>query len=623
MLQNLRDNSQGIIAKAIVGFIIITFALWGIDSLVGLATGSGAPVKVNGVDISEQQILQGMELQRRQMLAQMGDNADPSLIDETRLRQGVIDRLIDETVLIESAGDQGLAVGKDFLDQIILSTKAFQVDGRFDRDQFNAMLRNAGLTAVGYRDLLRRETLINQEQSAVVNSAFVTTQELDRLRALDRQTRSVRYLLLPVAAEMAQVAVDDAEVERYFAEQKARFTTAEQVGIDYISLDLQGLTQQVEVSDEDVRTAYDQMLGAFESQEARQAAHILIAVDDSRDDATAEALANTVKARLDAGEDFAALAKEFSDDTGSAVAGGDLGLVEKDVMVPEFEQALFTLAVDEVSAPVRTDFGYHLIRLVNIEHSTVPSYEEARAGLLDELRQREAESRFVGKVEELADVSFSAADLKEPAEVLGLEIQTLAPFGREGGDSQVGSHPRVIEAAFSDDLLLQGHNSAVIELSPQQAVVIRVREHLPSRPQELAEVREQIVAELKQRKAAALVLERATAVAAAVRQGESGDGEWTTQATVQRGDQTLPPELLQALFRMPKPVGDAVSVKTVALRDGGAAVLVLDGVSDGTLESMDESEAQMLKAFLASRMGQYDYRSAVVNRRQAAEVERL
>jgi len=616
MLQDLRENSQGIIAKAIVGFIIITFALWGIDSLVGLATGSGAPVKVNGVDITEQQILQGMELQRRQVLSQMGENADPSLIDEARLRKAVIDRLIEETLLVEAASEQGLAVGTNFVDQIILATKEFQVDGKFDREQFNAMLRNAGLTPMGYRDLLRRETLINQEQSAIINSAFVSRAELERLRALDRQARSVRYVTLPVADELATVSVEPAEVEQYYAEQKTRFETPEQVAISYISLDMQSLARQVEVPETEVQAAYDQLLAEFQSQEARQAAHILIGVGSERDEDAARSLATEIKARLDGGEDFAALAGEFSDDTGSAAAGGDLGVVEKEVMVPEFEQALFELAAGQVSDPVRTEFGYHLIKVLSVEHSTPPSYDQARAGLLGELRQQRAEAAFVGKTEVLAD-------LQEPAQVMGLAVQTLAPFGRQGDDSALGSHPRVLEAAFSDDVLLHGHNSAVIEISPEQVVVIRVDQHLPSRLQDLAEVRDQITAELKRAKAAALVLEKADAIADASRKGEAQAVAWMTQSGVTRGDQSLAPELVQELFRMPKPESGAVSVRTLSLADGGAAVLQLTEVVDGAADALADNEAQMLKAFLASRIGQYSYRATVTNRLKAAEVERL
>ncbi|WP_210394880.1 SurA N-terminal domain-containing protein [Motiliproteus sediminis] len=623
MLQNLRENSQGIIAKVIVGFIIITFALWGVDSLVGLATDSGAPVTVNGVEVSEQQIQQGIELQRRQILAQMGENADPSLLDDKLLREAVVERLVEETLLIESARDQGMTVGTEYLDKIILATREFQVDGQFDRNQFDAMLRNAGLSPMMYRDLLRREMLINQRQSGVVATAFAVPSELQALRALDRQVRSMAYTELSVDNVLATIAVDDAEVEDYYRQQQSRFVTDEEVVVDYLSLDLDSLAAQVEVTDTELKAAFDQLIQDFQGDEARDASHILIAVGTERDAEAAKALAEEVKAKLDAGESFAALAETYSDDTGSAETGGELGLVEKEVMVPEFEQALFELAEGEVSSPVETDFGFHLIKLNSIVRSEAPTFEQARSGLEAELRNRKADDLFVAKIEELADVSFSAADLQEPAEALGLPVQTAEPIGRDGGSSLLASHPRVIDAAFSDDVLKHGHNSPVIELSPQRSVVIRLNEYRPSRQRPLDEVRDQVVAELKQQKASAEVRERAEAIAKQVSDGNESGLAWTTQERVQRGDQTLPAGVVRELFRMPKPEGDEPSVTIVELADGSAAVIKLTAVSDGDLASLSEQEARMLGGFLANRHGQYDYRGVVRHLRDSAEVERL
>ncbi|HEY5718317.1 MAG TPA: peptidylprolyl isomerase, partial [Motiliproteus sp.] len=277
----------------------------------------------------------------------------------------------------------------------------------------------------------------------------------------------------------------------------------------------------------------------------------------------------------------------------------------------------------EVSGPVQTEFGFHLIKTLKVEHSAAPSFEQAQAGLRDELRQQRAEAAFVSKVEELADVSFSAADLVEPAQVMGLEIQSLPSFGREGDDSLLGSHPRVLEAAFSDDVLERGHNSAVIELSAQQAVVVRLREHLPSRQLELAEVRDQITAELERAKAAQQLKEKAEAIAAAERQGESQSVGWMIEEAVARSDQSLGAELVQELFRMPKPAEGAITVATLELADGSAAVLALTQVQEGDAAKLADNEATMIKAFLASRTGQYSYRAAIANRLQAAEVERL
>ncbi|MEH6471946.1 MAG: SurA N-terminal domain-containing protein [Halopseudomonas sp.] len=623
MLQNLRESSQGIIAKIIVGFIIVTFALWGVDSLVGLASDPGAPVTVNGVDISEAEIQNAIEMQRRQLISQMGENLDPSMLEDNILRGMVVEGLIEQSLLLQSAKQQGLSVSTQTMDQIILNTREFQVEGRFDREQFNAMLRNAGLSPMMYRDLLRKELLMGQEQSAIAATAFTLADEAKQIAAIDRQTRDIQFQLVKLADVVDEVAISDAEVAEYYQSNQAGFMSPEQVSLDYIELNRTDLTADVAIDEAELQTQFEQLLADFEGQEARDAAHILIAISDERDAAQAKTEAEALYQQINQGGDFVALAKQHSDDTGSAVDGGALGMVEQGVMVAAFEEALFAMQSGEVSAPVETEFGYHLIKLNSIEKAPPPSFDDVRFELEIAQRERLSEARFVELSEQLADLSFSASDLQEPSEQLQLAIKSTALFGREGGEDSFSSHPRVLKAAYSDDVLSQGHNSELIELDRDRVAVIRMKQHQSAQAQQLTQVSDQIVALLKQQKAEQLVMDRAEVILAEAKNlaaEQLKTAPWQQQAKVARSESSLDAEQVKALFKMAKPAEGEISWEVVKLTDGSAAVVGLSAVHLGA--EMEQPALLAMSGYLANRKGQADYAAVIQNLKSTADVER-
>lgn len=623
MLQNLRESSQGIIAKVIVGFIIVTFALWGVDSLVGLASDPGAPVTVNGVDISEAEIQNAIEMQRRQLITQMGDNVDTAMLEDSLLRGVVVEGLIEQSLLLQSAEQQGLSVSAQALDQIILNTREFQIEGRFDKDQFNAVLRNAGLTPMMYRGLLRKELLMGQEQSAIVATAFMLVDEAKAIAAIDQQTRDARFQLIQLADTLASVEVNDADISAYYQANQAGFMSPELIALDYIELNRSDLIDAVSIDEAELQAQFQRLVEGFEGQEARDAAHILIALSTERDQDKAKAVAEQLRQKLNEGADFAELARLHSDDSGSAADGGALGLVEQGVMVPEFERALFAMQTGEVSEPVETEFGYHLIRLNRIDKGAPPSFDKVRVELEYQQREQKSEARFVALSEQLADLSFSAADLLEPSEQLQLAISSTALFGREGGVDSFSTNPRVLKAAYSDDVLSKGHNSELIELSRDRVAVIRLKQYQPASAQALTEVREQILTLLKQQKAEQLVQERAQHIFAEAKglSIEQVTGSpWQQQNNISRSEAVLDPLQVRALFKMPKPAAGQLSWTHVKLSDGSAAVMGLSAVHPGA-----EPEAQALlgmSSYLANRNGQSDYASVIRNLKSSAEVTR-
>lgn len=626
MLQSIRDNSQGIIAKIIVGLIAVTFALFGVESLVSLTAGSNAPATVNGEEISQQDLYQGVQLQRRQMLSQMGEDADPSLLDDGLISNMVLEGLIEQSVLVQSAQNQGLTFSDAMIDQLILSTKEFQLDGKFDRAQFEATLRNAGLTPLMYRDIVRKEKVTEQERIAFMLSAFTLPNELNSLNVLQNQTRDLRYFTLPADNVRAEITVSDEQIADYYAENSSQFMTEEQVAIEYLLLERSALEAGIEVSNDELQAAYQQLVDTFQAQEQRHAAHIFIEISEQQDDAAAKAKIDAIAERLKAGEVFEELAKSESQDPASAEMGGDLGINEKGVFSTDFEDALYALEKGAVSEPVRSEFGYHLIKLVDVVESEVPAFAQAEAELRSDLLNQKAEEEYVEQLERLADVSFSSGDLVEPSEELELEIHKTELFARSGNEDAITSNAKILAVAFDQELINEGLNSTPVELDSGRSVVLRVVEHQLPREKAQDEVADQIRAILVEQQVAAAMTEKANAIVAQLTEGAdlatvAEGNEVVVQPAVNRSQRELPQELLTAAFKMVKPQSGSTytAVDTV---DGSKMIIALDAIGQQDIE-LQEDEIRFMGMMLNNRQGQQDYQDHLAQLKAKAEIEKL
>lgn len=621
MLQSIRENSKGIVAKIIVGLIIVTFALFGIESLVGLANSEKAPAEVNGEEISNLDLQRGIELQRRQLLAQMGENGNPADIDENRLRQLVLQSLIDQEVRLQSARSQGLYLSEEMIDQMIIATPDFQVDGRFDRNQFEAVLRGAGFTPLMYRELLRKEQLIAQERNAFQLSAFATEQQVDQLLKLDRQTRDIAWVELSLSDFQQRANVTSEEIEARYNAQPERFMTRPQVVLSYVELKQSDFLDPDAVTDEELQSAYQQELARFEATEERSAAHILF-------DEEGLEQAQAVRQRILDGElSFAEAAKEFSLDPGSAEQGGDLGYMERGVLTGPFEDTLFTMQAGNISEPVRTEFGYHLIQLNDIRNTEPPQFELMAAQLRNQLAQSRAETEYVAALEQLADLSFAAGDLEVPADELGLEILETEAFPETGSQDGLGANPQVLKVAFSDELMREGLNSDPIELDSETAVVVRVKEQIPARQQTLEEVGDLLEQELRREQAEAALQARLDQLLAALESGQQLDEvapelSWQEVAAAGREQANMPVAVNRKAFELPRPAPNGASFAAAVLTNGDRALVRVTGVQEPDLSDIDPELKRQMAAFLASRSGQLDYQSRVEALDKAAEIQR-
>ncbi|ANI14335.1 MULTISPECIES: SurA N-terminal domain-containing protein [Pseudomonas] len=624
MLQNIRDNSQGWIAKTIIGVIVVLMALTGFDAIIRATHHENVAAKVNGDDISIPELQQAQEMQRRQLQQRLGKDFDASTLDDKLLKDAALKGLIERKLLLQAAQNDKFAFTQQQVDQLILQTPEFLVDGKFNADKFDQALRQNGYTRMQFRQMLEQEMLIGQLRAGIAGSGFVTDNELQAFARLEKQTRD--FATLTFKADPSKAKVEDADIKAYYDAHKAEFMSPDQVVIDYIELKKSSFFNQVVAKDEDLQAQYQKEIAGLSEQ--RDAAHILVEVNAKQTDAQAKAKIEEIKARLAKGEDFAKLAKEESNDVGSANNGGDLGYAGRGVYDPAFEDALYGLkAKGDVSEPVRTQYGWHLIKLLGVQAPEVPSFASLKPKLEQDLKSQLVEQRFVDATKQLESSAYEASDLAQPAQELGLKVETSKPFGREGGEG-VAANRQVVQAAFSTEVLEDGANSGAIELDPDTVVVLRVKEHHKPQQQTLEEVTASIREVLQRQHAADAAKAQGEALLAGLRDGktplaQAQSGQtWKVVEAASRGQDGVDPQLLQEVFRMARPAkAEQPTFAGVTLGNGDYVLIRLNGVSEPSATLSDQEKA-MYRQFLASRSGQEDFAAFRRQLSDKAEVEK-
>lgn len=620
MLQNIREHSQGWIAKVIIGVIILLMALTGFEAIIRAGSHQGAVALVNGEEIRQTDLNQAVEMQRRSLAQRLGPNFDPALLDEKRLRDAALKALIERELLLQDAKSNKFAFSEAALDQLILQTPEFQVDGQFNAQRFDQTIAQMGYSRLQFREMLKQEMLMGQLRAGIAGTGFVTDAELNAFAALERQTRD--FATHVVKADASKVAVTNDELQGYYDDHRSEFMTPDQVVIDYIELKKSAFADKAQVKQEDLQALYQSETANLSEQ--RNAAHILIEVNDKVNDEQAKAKIDEIKARLDRGEDFAALAKKFSQDPGSANKGGELGYAGRGVYDPAFEEALYGLNKGDVSAPVHSTFGWHLIKLLGVQEAKVPSLESMKPRLEAELKAREADRLFVDAIRNLESAAFEASDLSQPAQEQGLKVQTSKPFGREGGEEGVIANRQVVQAAFSPEVLEDGANSNAIQLDDETAVILRVKEHRKPAQQSFDDVKDNIRSTLTKQKIAETARQQGETLIAELKAGKANTiKDWKVVEAATRNQEGVDPVVLQQVFRMNKPGDNSKPTYAgVNLADGTYMVIRLTGVSVPQGTFTDEEKA-MYRRFLSSRSGQEDfaaYRRALESK---AEIKNL
>ena len=627
MLQNIRDKAQGWIAYGIVILISVPFALWGIQEYLGIGS-EPVVAKVNGTEITERALDSQFQRFRQQLREQLGSAYRPELFDDNRMRREVLNRMIRDQLVEQASYDMGLRVSDVEAKSAMRDMEMFQKDGRFDQDTFERAVRLQGLTPAGFLERVRQLLLSQQLATAVSTSSFVTSHELSLAQRLMNQQREFSYFVIPAADYRVDGSVGDEEVERYYREHQGEFAVPERVKVNYLHLDAATAGGTLEVSEAALKQYYDDNQDKFGLPEQRRASHILIQVTEDADEAAVADATAKIEALVDQlsqGASFAELAMTHSQDPGSAANGGDLGFFGRGVMDPAFEAATFSLQQGEVSEPVRSSFGFHLIKLVDIKAGDVKPFDEARAEVEAAYRKAEGERLYFEMAERLADLSYEDPTSLEPAaNQLGLTIEQSDWITREEGKGALAS-PKALAAAFSEDVLQGRNNSELIEIDSESALVLRVVDHAEASTQPLDDVRELIVERLRDQHAEAQAQAEAAKRLQELEGGASlqqvaGELAITGPLTLERTDRSQPLGLVNAVFTSPKPSEGAVAVDSVKLTNGDVAVFSLLSVKEA---AGAEESGQMLAQGLGRTLQRSHYDQLVADLESRADIEIL
>jgi peptidyl-prolyl cis-trans isomerase D len=592
MLQSFSDrirNSKWL-GYGIVLAISIPFALWGVQAYFSGA-GPEVAATVNGEEIQSGRLEQ-MVSQRRQMLRERFGGELPSAFSDRMLREQVLEELITREVLRQRAEDDGFRVGSAMVASQIRQQQFFQRDGQFNRELYRQTLSRAGLSPQQYEGQVREGVRLEQMRSGVADTAFVLDAEARRAARLQLQERRVAVLERSRGAVASEIEVAAEEIRAYFGNHRDDFRTPHRVRAAYVELDMEALREQVSVPEEEIRSQYESNRQQYRQAAERRASHVLIEVPSGGGQEAAEqarSKARELYRRItEEGARFEALAREHSDDAGSANQGGDLGFVGRGTMVDPFEEALFALQEPgAVSEPVRTQYGYHIIRLEEVREPQPQPFSEVRDEIRRDLATRRAERLFYDRVEVLRNTAYENPGTLEPAaDALGLTVEETGWFSRREGDGIAGSEG-VRQDAFSEAVLEERRNSDLIELGQRRVAVVRVVDERPPEPQALEAVREQVRERVRAQRVEEALRKWAEETVAALDDGESVtaltqapgvrlvEASWIDSSAGDGGD-GLGRRVRQAAFEMPPPAGDAPRHEVVSTREGRAVIILRD-----------------------------------------------
>lgn len=594
MLQAIRERVTGVVAFIILGLLAVPFLFFGVDSYIrDVPQDTIAEVGDQTISITEFQT--EFARYRQQLRAQQGENYNDLEVNRPERRREFLEQMIDQRLLSGYAQEQGLAISPAALVEVIRGVPAFQINGRFDPQIYRQRLQATGQTVQQFERELTRDLLLQEVPAAVSSSAFVTEDAIDDWLRVQQQQRDVALLAIDSAPYRDVDAVTAEAIEAYYEANTDRFMRPEQITVEYVELDTADQVADAEIEDETLRDRYEAVKARFITAEQRRASHILITAGEERTAEEAEALAESLRERIGNGESFADLATEFSDDPVSAEEGGDLGWLEPGIIDPAFDDVLFALEVDEVSAPVESDFGWHVIRLDDIREPRGQSFEEARAEVLEEVRAERAEELYFELSERLVDLVYAdPTGLAAISEDLGLELQTAGPYSRFSAEG-VLADPAVVEAAFSDLVLIDRQASEPIEVGENRAIVLRVTDYQPEQPRPLDavenEIRDQLAREAAQDQAREFgesLIERVRAGETLAEVAEAESLEFD-ERSVTRRDFDLGGAVLEGVFRMSEPAEGETRYELVD-RGQGWTLVALRGVTPGDPSEADEAQ---------------------------------
>lgn len=600
MLENIRESSQGMAAKIILGLVILTFALAGIGSYTNSTDTSVADV--NGEKITQQDFNKAYQAQRNRMQQQFGEMFENLAADQTYManfRNGIVDNLINERLVDQNSANLSIKVSDERIKETIRTMPEFQIDGVFDNNRYLALINQAGFyQSSDFRDYLRLEMSRRQLTQALVVSEFALPYQSSMAAKLQNQKRDIRFASIDLEQFKSSVEVTEDEIKSFYQENQARFMNQEKVKVNYIALNVADIAKDIIVSDDDVKAYYEENINNFRQEEQRKISHILIEIND--DEAKAKAEAESLLAKINAGEDFAELAKKHSADTFSGENGGDLDWLERGSMDEIFDEKAFALAnVGAVSDVVKTEYGFHIIKLTDLKAQETKPLSDVFDELKVTVSNQKAQEEFFVLQQEMARVSFEFPDsLDDAAEAVKAKVMTSEWLSRTGNSAPF-ENPKAIDAAFSDLVLTENLNSDVIEVSDSMAIVIRLNEHQMAKVKSLEEVTETIKSSLIAQKAKAEAQSTVDTLLVELQSGADITEKLTqygavfdTKADVARFATDVERSIVEKAFTLAHPVEGSVSAGLSDLSNGGFALVEVQAVktSESKLDANVESQ---------------------------------
>ena len=622
MLQSMRQGAQSTAAKIIIGLIVLSFAAFGLETL--LPGGAGSSVAdVNGEEISPFALQEAVTQQKRQLVSILGDNIDPAMLDDDRLQPRALESLIQRTLLLQKSVALNLIASEAQVGKSITAMEAFQLNGAFSPDAYRSVLANVGYTPERFRRAQAEDIVLTQLQTAISETEFITPNELSAAANVIAEERDVRYLVVSDADLVPPDAVSDEGLQQYYEDNQATFFNPEQLIADYILLEASSFA--VTVDESVVEEQYEAVKDEYVVAEQARVSHILLIQGDDESDSDYSQRITAVSERLALGELFTDLAGELSDDLGSASMGGELGFTDGTAFPDEMEEAIALLASPgDISQPVETDAGTHFIRLEERISGDSVDYESVREELRASIEASEAERALLVAVEELRDLVFNAVDLGEPAQALGTVVSQSNAFSRDEGEG-IFADERLREIAFSADVKDAGNNSEVIELSGKRFAVVRVSEVREPQVAPFSEVETEVRAALEAELEAASLIEIRGNAESMLGAGESLEVvaqslglEWRVELAATRLSSQLPRPVLEAAFAMPD--GQARKLQAVPVPGEGYAMVQLARISPGDAQSLSGAETEQLEGLRTGEQRQLSFDEFLLHQRDVADI---
>ena len=620
MLQDIREKSLGIIGKVIIGLIIAVFALFGVESIIGGFTQPPSAASVNGEEITQFQLDQNIQ----NLMASIG--GDLNGIDSSFLESIALNQLVEEALLRQNAINKSMAISPSQIDRNILATESFQISGVFNSDLAVRTMATQGLTAPMYRQSLEQRMLMSQLASAYTGSSFITDVELERFAKLSTQTRDFRYLSVTMGTRTLGTPVSDDEITAYYNNNSEQFAEEESLIIEYVLLDKSTIFAELETDVAELRQQYELERLEFEGSSEKRASHILFEIGSTNSEDVAIELAADTKSRIDAGEEFSDLAMELSIDAVSAEEGGDIGFTDGTAFPAEIEEALNLLELNEVSSPVISEFGVHLVKLTQAEDNSFPDFEEARDRIERELTNSEVERLYSERLQDLANLAFETGDLLTIEEQLALDIRETEPTPRSGGTG-IFSNLDLVNAAYSDEVLLDGNNSDVVELSDSQSAVVRALTYREASVLPLEEVEAEIAVILRTEMERNSVQELGSELVSALEENlpidellAENDLQWIEELEVERNSFAVNREIVNEVFSLPVPESELYR-SDITLSNGTFVVIELTQVNEGSVDAIPEEQVATLIESVKTDLGNNDFQAYMSSLRESSDIQ--